>query len=57
MFTNFTEAEMVAKQREIFNRERQLEIDQEALDAAIEARGYDGAALMHRVYYETPKAP
>jgi hypothetical protein len=27
-----------------------LEIEQEALDAAIEARGYDGVALMHRAY-------
>jgi hypothetical protein len=45
MFTNFIEVEMVTMQREIFNRERQLEIEQEALDAAIEARGYDGAAF------------
>ena len=56
MFTNFTEDEVVAKQREIFNRERQLEIEQAALDAAIEARGYDGANLMHRADYEAPKA-
>ena len=47
---------MAAKQRELFDRERQLEIEQEALDAAIEACCYDGGALMHRVYYETPKA-
>jgi hypothetical protein len=47
---------MVAKQREIFDRERQLEIEQQALDAAIEARGYDGATLMQRAYYEAPKA-
>jgi hypothetical protein len=32
-----TEDEVVAKQREIFNRERLLEIKQVALDAAIEA--------------------
>jgi hypothetical protein len=56
MSTNFTEAEMVAKQRKIFNRERQLEIEQAALNAAIEERGYDGANLMYRAYYETPKA-
>ena len=56
MFTNFTEAEMVAKQREIFNREKQLEIEQEALEAAIEKCGYDGTTLMHRAYYEAPKA-
>ena len=43
MFTNLTEAEMGAKQRELFDRKRQLEIEQQALDAAIEARGYDGA--------------
>jgi hypothetical protein len=29
-----------------------LEIEQEALDAAIEERGYDGAALMHKAYYD-----
>jgi hypothetical protein len=53
MFTNFIEVEMVTMQREIFNRERQLEIEQEALDAAIEARGYDGAALMRRARRRT----
>lgn len=51
MFNHVNEAEVAAKQREIFNRERQLEIEQEALDAAIEANRYDGEALMYRVYY------
>lgn len=45
VFTNLTEAEMGAKQRELLDRKRQLEIEQQALDAAIEARGYDGATL------------
>jgi hypothetical protein len=57
VFGYLTEDEVVAKRQEIFAREAQLEAEQEALNAAIEARGYDGAALMHRVYYETPKAP
>jgi hypothetical protein len=34
-----------------FERERQLEIEQKALDAAVEQHGYDGEALMHSVYY------
>ena len=51
MFTNLTEDEVVAKQQEIFAREAQLEAEREALDAAIEARGYDGATLMHRADY------
>jgi hypothetical protein len=50
MFTNLTEAEMAAKQREIFQREKQLEIEQEALDAAIKECSYDGAYLMRKVY-------
>ena len=37
------EAETVAKQREIFDRERQLKIGQQALDAAVAERGYDHA--------------
>ena len=52
VFANLTEDEVVAKQQEIFAREAQLEAEWEALDAAIEARGYDGAALMHRAYYD-----
>ena len=43
--------EAAAEQREIFTLEAQLEARQAALDAAIEANGYDGEALMHRVYY------
>ena len=52
----FTEDEVVAKQREIFNRERQLEIEQAGLDAAIKKCDYDGATLMLRAYCEAPKA-
>ena len=33
-----------------------MEIEQAALDAAIEKCGYDGATLMHRAFYEAPKA-
>ena len=52
MFAHLTKDEVVAKQQEIFAREAQLEAEQEALDAAIEARSYDGAALMQRAYYD-----
>jgi hypothetical protein len=52
MYIHFNdEAEIVAKQREIFIREAQLEAEQAALDAVIAANSYDGWALMHRVYY------
>jgi hypothetical protein len=39
MYAHFTNAEIAAKQREVFDRERQLKIEQEAIDAAIEANG------------------
>ena len=46
-----SDAEITAEQREIFTLEAQLKARQAALDAVIEANGYDGVALMHRVYY------
>lgn len=56
MSIRLTEDEIVAKQRGIFDRERELEAEQKALDAVIEAHGYDAEALMYRAY-EAPEAP
>jgi hypothetical protein len=57
MFRHLTDEELEAKQREIFNRERQLEIEQEALNTEVEGRGLDGYVFQHRVYYPEQHYP